>query len=435
MIFDKPTTMTDALRHQLSKRVVALAPDVGSREIQEFIPAQIRERSFFSARTAYAGYLGEVNNMIERLVQPDVRLTPDGLIPTKSGESISPAQVRAKMKQMLAGLGYQPDPEKRGGLQDLSSDKRTNLIIDTQLKMSRGFGEWRQSQDSTVLDLWPASEMYRALSRNIRREWHVTWNTARSRLGSSTSATRALDPESGPFVAKKNDPIWSAISRFGNPYPPFDFNSGMRVRDVDRNRAIELGVIKKADKVHPAKDPMNRPWSVDLQETRSDITEALQEAFGEQALLEAGRLFILPDPQETLRELLYRAEKKESATGAFAFLSSPQRAQAKTVIGPDIAAGTTVEIDASHISHIKIKHGKKKGLEAQSQIPITDKDITGLPDITKRSKIRKPMLHELRDAEPMDVVMETPDGYIVGATYGKRENRFLVKTMYKREIK
>jgi hypothetical protein len=33
----------------------------------------------------------------------------------------------------------------------------------------------------------------------------------------------------GRMIALKSDPIWTAISAFGTPYPPFDYNSGMWV--------------------------------------------------------------------------------------------------------------------------------------------------------------------------------------------------------------
>ncbi len=291
MIFDKPVTLTDALRFASAKRVLALSPAIGTRDIEENIPAEIRERAFYSARTPYADYLAETSRNIQRMVQPDVRITPDGLVPTVSGDSISPAQVRARMKRQLAALGYQPDPAKRGGLQDLSSDRRVNLIIDTQLKMSRGYGSWRQSQDSTVLDLWPADELYRAINRKNERDWQQRWNEARRALGSRTSATVALYA-TGPFVALKNDPIWREISRFRNPYPPFDFMSGMRVRDVSFKRALELGVIKQAQTVPPAKDSLNEPVEMDVSTMPAGILQALGSALAGVARIAGNKLLI-----------------------------------------------------------------------------------------------------------------------------------------------
>ena len=291
MIFDKPVTLTEALRYAAAKRVLALSPSIGTRDIEANIPAEIRERAFFSARTPYAGYLAETSRDIQRMVQPDVRITADGLVPTVSGESISPAQVRAKMKRTLASLGYQPDPDKRGGLQDLSSDMRVNLVIDTQLKMARGYGSWRQSQDATVLDLWPADELFRAISRDKERNWLLRWNEARASLGSATTATAARG-YSGPFVALKNDPIWKAISRFGNPYPPFDYRSGMRVRDVSFKRARELGVLKESQTVPPARDRLNDPVEMDVSTMPAGILQALGKALAGVARITGDKLLI-----------------------------------------------------------------------------------------------------------------------------------------------
>lgn len=290
MLFSQPIAFTDALRNQALKRVVALSPAIGSRDVQKFIPAQIRERAFFSARTPYAQYLGMVKSGIERIVQPDVRLTPEGLVPTRSGESISPAQLRAQMKRQLAALGYEPDPEKRGGLQDLSSDRRVNLIIDTQLKMSRGYGSWFEAQDRTVLDVWPADELYRAIVRQNERDWQARWNEARSGLGGRTSATLATW-RNGPFVALKNDPIWRAISAFDNPYPPFDYMSGMRVRDVGRRRAIELKVLDEAQQVEPRRDTFADERAGAVPESLpGPLAAALREVFaaGLQAVFSGG---------------------------------------------------------------------------------------------------------------------------------------------------
>jgi len=253
MIFRTPIPLTDALVHQAAKRVLALSPSIGTAEMDQ-LDAAIRAHSFYSARTPYASYLAETQSLIQNLVQPDAALTPTGLVTRKPGESISPAQVRARMKKHLASLNYSPSPDQAGGLLDLSSDRRVNLIIDTQLKMSRGYGSWRQGQDPTVLQLWPADELYRAMFRATERDWQTRWNAARSSLSSRTTATRATG-KSGPFVARKNDPIWSEISRFKNPYPPFDYASGMRVRDVERRRAIALRVISATETVPPQRQP------------------------------------------------------------------------------------------------------------------------------------------------------------------------------------
>ena len=49
------------------------------------------------------------------------------------------------------------------------------------------------------------------------------------------------------MVALINHPGWSRLSRFGTPWPPFDYSSGMGVESVSRKEAVALGVIGPDD--------------------------------------------------------------------------------------------------------------------------------------------------------------------------------------------
>lgn len=40
-----------------------------------------------------------------------------------------------------------------------------------------------------------------------------------------------------------SQPVATDLSRFGRPYPPFDYGSGMGVEDIDREEAVELGLL------------------------------------------------------------------------------------------------------------------------------------------------------------------------------------------------
>jgi hypothetical protein len=273
-----PTTPSDALRLQNAKTILPLPPEIGSALIQDQLPASLRQRLFFSARTPYAQYLSDTDNLLKRLLQPETA-TP--------GTSINPAIIRGEMKKALSALSYQPDPALRGTLQDLSSDRRTNLIIQMQTSMANNYGRWRQAQAPTVLAMWPADELYRAVRpKGQGRPWAQRWNEARANLGpSNTSATEARDDNLGPFVAIKNDPIWAAISTFGNPYPPFDYGSGMRTRDVPRARAIALRVLDPESPPEPAPDPVDQPIDLPLDNIAPLLADALQAAFGPLAKL------------------------------------------------------------------------------------------------------------------------------------------------------
>ena len=45
------------------------------------------------------------------------------------------------------------------------------------------------------------------------------------------------------MIALKGDPIWTHISAFHLPFPPFDIDSGMDVDGVPREEAEKLGLI------------------------------------------------------------------------------------------------------------------------------------------------------------------------------------------------
>jgi hypothetical protein len=271
-----PTPLSAAL--QTAKTILAVPESIGSAALSE-LPASLRQRLFFSARTPYAQYLSDTNSLLSRLLQPES---------AAPGESVNPAIIRGEMKKALASLGYQPDPEKRGGLQDLSSDRRTNLIIQMQTAMANNYGRWREAQSPVVLTLYPADELFRAVrpKSGQGRPWAQRWNEARANLGpDNTSATEARDNNLGPFVALKNDPIWTAISAFNNPYPPFDYGSGMRTRDVPRARAIALGVLRPDNAPQPAPDPANTPIELPLDTIAPALADALLRSFGALAKL------------------------------------------------------------------------------------------------------------------------------------------------------
>ncbi len=244
MLFDRPIQLDAALAHQHAKAV--LPTRLTSAEIASQWPADIRRVSFFSAKNSLADVLASVHRDIQSLVNGDAVVDAEtgALRPARPGERMNPALVRTRMQNLLRETGYEPDPAKRGGLEDLSSDRRVDLVIDTQTKMAQGYARYQAAADPDIRADFPADEMYRQRDSRVKRDWDVTWNAARAALGDATSASLATSRD-GPFVALKGDPIWASISRFGNPYPPFDYGSGMWVRDADDGLAERLGVLRR----------------------------------------------------------------------------------------------------------------------------------------------------------------------------------------------
>jgi hypothetical protein len=242
-----PIPFVEALQSRAVKKIFPTS--LSSAELEN-LPAAFRERSMFSARTMNADYLKEIAARVERILHPTTQFRDDG---TPYTAGLDQATARSELKDILAKIGYAPDPEEKGTLKDLSSDARLNLVLETNVRMAQGYGYWAQGQDAEVLDLYPAQELYRAEARKEERDWGISangrWVTAAREVGD----TKAIEVwgSTGRMIARKDSGIWVKLSRFGQPYPPFDYNSGMDIRDVDRQTAIDLGVIQKEDQVQP----------------------------------------------------------------------------------------------------------------------------------------------------------------------------------------
>lgn len=239
MLLSEPIPFREALRRNAVRAV--MPTNLGSAELRE-LNNQILQRSFFSARTTLEEYLQTAKREIERLI----------------GGEVDPATVRLELKRTLDGLGYQAAPEDAGTIKDLRSDKRLDLVIKTNMEVAQGYGHFRQGQAPEVLDQWPAQELIRVIESKEKRDWLERFRLAGESTGSRINDGWTITPE-GRMVALKNHPIWEALGSaalfedgLGNPYPPFAFNSGMDVQDIDRDEAMELGIIDRDTQVEPA---------------------------------------------------------------------------------------------------------------------------------------------------------------------------------------
>jgi hypothetical protein len=236
-----------------------LPTSLGTSGLQK-LSADIRERSLFSAKVRTVEHLSVLRSGTDELTAGTLDL----------------ASARLSVKQFLTRTGYVAPKGKEGGLQDFSSDQRINLQLLTNVQQAQGYGWWQQGQDETILDAFPAQEFLRVEARdNPRSDWADRWDYAR--LNTNTKGATAAG--SGRMVALKDHPIWVKLSRFGTPYEPFDFNSGMGVEDVSREDAMGLGIIDATTKI----TPQERPFNEDLQaspDVQSDKLRALLEQGG-----------------------------------------------------------------------------------------------------------------------------------------------------------
>jgi len=274
MIFTRPVKFEEALQARRVKRV--LPTTASAAELQKLEP-EIRERARFLARVNHAGAVAELHRQVDGVLGMD-------------GDMFDPATARAEMKLYLKSIAYDPEnppkgfePAKPGSLRDISSDGRLNLVLDTNLKMAHGYGQFAKANDPELIDAFPCQELYRLEERKEKRDWRMRWVQAGGKLYGADAR----------MIARKDDPIWTAISAFGLPYPPFDYNSGMWVEEIDRDEAEALGVIKPSTVVQPQERKFNSDVSAALpSDLPAGLANAVLKSFGDSVKVEAGRLIL-----------------------------------------------------------------------------------------------------------------------------------------------
>ncbi len=235
------------------------------------IQAGLRDRAFFSATVE------------------DVRLlhTMREAVAQVASQKLDPSEARLTIRKALDTIGYSAPEGKEGSLRDLRTKARLDLIIKTNRDQAHGFLQYKQFTTKSALEEFPASRLVRVKSRRVPRDWHARWNSAAAAVAYD-GVLRARD-----MVALKTSPIWTAISRFGHPYPPFDFNSGMGVENVSISEAISIGLVKKDDP--PQKVPdigFNDALGAEIPNLRNDslCADILHQKFGDQISIENSKV-------------------------------------------------------------------------------------------------------------------------------------------------
>ena len=209
----------------------ATPSSMSSAEWERIAPA-IREKCFFSARVSDAETLGKMRELIGKAVDTAKRNPSEALV--------SQEKFISEMKSYLRGRGYAVDGT---ALTDIASRRRLGLIYKMNYDEAREFAKYSRGQDSDALYMYPAQEFLRVEPRRVpRTDWQTRWRAAGGRI------------YGGRMVALKSSPVWQNLSRFDRPYPPFDFGSGMGVEGVDRDEAIELGLLPKDEPVDEIPD-------------------------------------------------------------------------------------------------------------------------------------------------------------------------------------
>lgn len=167
---------------------------------------------------------------------------------------------------------------KADKLTDITSSRRLGLIFDFQQERLSAQLFLAQGEDEDHAWAFPCLELIRVSQRMVPRDWRERWKEAGGKL------------YDGRMIALRNDPIWRKISRFGSPVPPFDFNSGMGLEEVDRFEAEGLGIqlpedgeeIRELEEM-PSDEEIDAAIQKAIQHEKEEIeknTKSVAEALG-----------------------------------------------------------------------------------------------------------------------------------------------------------
>jgi phage gp29-like protein len=244
------------------------------------MPLALRQRGQFSAGVESVRLMQRIQDALKdniTLARNEARA--DGSSPGKF--RMNRQKFIADMRDVAISEGLIPaDPETHGTLQDITSEARLDLIWRTQIGQAQGYAHWKHGQSADILDAWPAQELVRNRSAKVPRDWQDRWVKAAESVG-DTAALEAFR-RAGRMVALKTSAIWVALSRFGTPYPPFDFNSGMGLKLIDREGAITLGVLAPDQELTPQVEDFNANLEASVSGLDDRFKGALRGLFGEQ---------------------------------------------------------------------------------------------------------------------------------------------------------
>lgn len=198
------------------------------------LSAQVRLGAFFSAQVESERYLLGLRAMVAGAMEEGVT----------EGEFLHRVRAWLQMEADELGLEAPSDRLERMSPEEVQSYERDvrkpdslarlRLIFRTQAEMCAGLTEWRRGMEPMQLRLFPAWRFIRRPGAKTFRADHVEHEDEIH-----------LKADLAWWMAR-NDPEFGG---FGNPWPPFGFNSWMWIVPVSRAECERLGVLRPGQKV------------------------------------------------------------------------------------------------------------------------------------------------------------------------------------------
>jgi len=318
------------------------------------MPIALREGAIFSAGIENVRTL---SSMRDKLTQAAQQIRTDGILMNK-------ARFVADMRAQLGAA-----PGDSGDLQDITSVKRLELIWNFQNADAHGFASRKADLDPDVQDAFPGYRLVRLEERRIHRDWYARWGEAGAKVNWVGASKTTM-------VALVTSPIWVALSRFGRPWPPLDYASGMGLDAVDRGECEDLKLLPKGEtpaarlqRIREATATHQQEWNDNLQASVKGLSDTgrawLKSTFGDQISIEGDRVkwiqassssTTLPDPAPVvvttpaplpdIERVTTAAAKATSVQNAHDIIALPETARGSMRISatPD----TQAQVDTAH---------------------------------------------------------------------------------------
>ena len=252
------------------------------------VPVAIRERSQFSAKVASTRLLQHIQDQTRGALAWEKEKIAASFKAAGGEAFINRSSFIASARKIAVEEGINTTtPDKYGTVRDIRSAKRLGLIWDMQTTTAQEYARWKVNNDPDVLNAFPAQRLVRIEERlHPRPSWY--WPSRWEQAFAAVGGVGALPSQ---MVALKTSPIWTKLSRFGTPWPPFDYQSGMGLEDVDRDEAEALKLIAPADQISPESDPgLNQGFEIGVKELDPQLTEWLSSQMGDAVSLVEGVL-------------------------------------------------------------------------------------------------------------------------------------------------
>lgn len=332
---------------------------------QTEVPAVLRDEAFFSATVESVRALTEAQDGLQQVL--DLVRGSKGEIAMDRGRWIE------TMQQTADRLGLRnADPDKRGGLQDFGSERRLALIYNQQISSAQNRAYYLSGQDPDILAAWPAQELVRIRASTVPRKWAERWTAAGGKL------------YSGRMIALKTDPIWREISRFRKPYPPFDFNSGMGLDEIDREEAEALGLIAPGEEIKPSVERDQAKLEASAKGMKPDALKALKQNFGNQIRITADGMAVWRGSE--IIDLAQKAIQDLQFKGRVYLGNASEKLVAAAELAGENLQGYEFDLSADDIRHVLKGHGSNAETN-RGQVPVRALDFAVLPYILQNPDV------------------------------------------------